>query len=184
MKLLEKEKAGPAAAAQGRSSPQAPQKGKGAPGQGRFTAFRQQVARFAGLVETLISLIVLAAVIITGARVVVELADLALAQNVNDAFDSFLRNAFNVVIGVEFVKMLAKHSAGSAIEVLLFAIARQMVVEHTTPIENLVSILAILLIFVIRKFLFVSAFDLQEEPLGESLLTDQAKLKGEPEQEE
>ena len=56
------------------------------------------------------------------------------------------------------VKMLAKHSPGSAIEVLLFAIARQMVVEHTSPVENLISIVAILLIFVIRKYLFVPAF--------------------------
>ena len=63
-----------------------------------------------------------------------------------------------MVIGIEFVKMLAKHSPGSAIEVLLFAIARQMVVEHTSPVENLVSILAILLIFVIREYLFVPAF--------------------------
>lgn len=49
--------------------------------------------------------------------------------------------------------MLAKHTPGSAIEVLLFAIARQMVVEHTSPLENLIGIVTIALIFAIRKFL-------------------------------
>ena len=54
--------------------------------------------------------------------------------------------------------MLAKHTPGSAIEVLLFAIARQMVVEHTSPLENLIGIVTIALIFAIRKFLFVPSF--------------------------
>ena len=64
----------------------------------------------------------------------------------------------NLIIGVEFIKMLAKHTPGSAIEVLLFAIARQMVVEHTSPLENLIGIVTIALIFAIRKFLFVPSF--------------------------
>ena len=41
---------------------------------------------------------------------------------------------------------------------LLFAIARQMVIEHTTPVENLVGIVTIALIFIIRKYLFVPSF--------------------------
>lgn len=69
-----------------------------------------------------------------------------------------LEHAFNLIIGVEFIKMLAKHTPGSAIEVLLFAIARQMVIEHTTPVENLVGIVTIALIFIIRKYLFVPSF--------------------------
>ena len=44
------------------------------------------------------------------------------------------------------------------IDVLLFAIARQMVVEHTSPLENLIGIVTIALIFAIRKFLFVPSF--------------------------
>lgn len=124
----------------------------------RLIQCRRQIAKMASIVETAISALVLIAIAIAGLRIAVQLWDLTLAPDVTDAFDTLLRNAFNVVIGVEFVKMLAKHSPGSAIEVLLFAIARQMVVEHTSPIENLVSIIAILLIFVIRKYLFVPAF--------------------------
>ena len=124
----------------------------------RLIFCRQWVARMASIIETVVALVVLLAILVAGVRVLLDVQDLFLAPDVDEAFTTFLRSAFNVVIGIEFVKMLAKHSPGSAIEVLLFAIARQMVVEHTSPLENLVSILAILLIFVIRKYLFVPAF--------------------------
>ena len=124
----------------------------------RLIICRQWVARMASIIETVVALVVLLAILVAGVRVLFEVKDLVLAPDVDEAFTTFLSSAFNVVIGIEFVKMLAKHSPGSAIEVLLFAIARQMVVEHTSPVENLVSNLAILLIFVIRKYLFVPAF--------------------------
>ena len=34
----------------------------------------------------------------------------------------FLQRALDIVIGIEFIKMLAKHSPGSSLEVLLYAI--------------------------------------------------------------
>ena len=70
----------------------------------------------------------------------------------------FLQRALDIVIGIEFIKMLAKHSPGSSLEVLLYAIARHMVVGHESALENLLSVGAIALIFVVRKFFFVPAF--------------------------
>lgn len=144
----------------------------------RLILCRQWVAKMASIIETVIAAVVLLAILVAGVRVLLEMQDLVLAPNVDEAFTEFLRSAFNVVIGIEFVKMLAKHSPGSAIEVLLFAIARQMVVEHTSPVENLVSILAILLIFVIRKYLFVPAFGAHmpgEDAFGTSSLAAREK---------
>ena len=60
--------------------------------------------------------------------------------------------------GIEFIKMLAKHSPGSSLEVLLYAIARHMVVGHESAMENLLSVSAIALIFIVRRFFFVPAF--------------------------
>ena len=77
----------------------------------------------------------------------------------NDAEVSiFLQRALDIVIGIEFIKMLAKHSPGSSLEVLLYAIARHMVVGHESALENLLSVGAIALIFIVRKFFFVPAF--------------------------
>ena len=48
----------------------------------------------------------------------------------------FLQRALDIVIGIEFIKMLAKHSPGSSLEVLLYAIARHMVVGHESAMER------------------------------------------------
>ena len=77
----------------------------------------------------------------------------------NDAEVSiFLQRALDIVIGIEFIKMLAKHSPGSVLEVLLYAIARHMIVGHEDAVQNLVSVGAIALIFIIRKYFFVPSF--------------------------
>ena len=47
----------------------------------------------------------------------------------------FLQRALDIVIGIEFIKMLAKHSPGSSLEVLLYAIARHMVVGHESALR-------------------------------------------------
>ena len=71
---------------------------------------------------------------------------------------TFLERALDIVIGIEFIKMLAKHSPGSSLDVLLYAIARHLVVGHDSALENLLSVGAIALIFIVRKFFFVPAF--------------------------
>ena len=65
----------------------------------------------------------------------------------------FLEKAMMLAIGLEFVKMLCKHTPSTIIDVLLFAIARQMIVEHTTPLENLITIVALAALFATRKYL-------------------------------
>ena len=105
---------------------------------------RRKVAFFASVIEIAISIIVLIAIVIAGIQVVREVFSLAGDPKAHEGFTVFLGHAFNLI--------------GSAIEVLLFAIARQMVVEHTSPLENLIGIVTIALIFAIRKFLFVPSF--------------------------
>ena len=96
--------------------------------------FRDQIAEAAGILEVVLSGIVLAALLMS----IVPLVD--------------------IVIGIEFIKMLAKHSPGSVLEVLLYAIARHMIVGHEDAVQNLVSVGAIALIFIIRKYFFVPSF--------------------------
>ena len=124
----------------------------------RLIFCRQWVARMASIIETVVALVVLLAILVAGVRVLLDVQDLFLAPDVDEAFTTFLRSAFNVVIGIEFIKMLAKHSPGSALEVLLYAIARHMILGHGSAVENLISVISIGLIFLIRKFVFVPSF--------------------------
>ena len=118
---------------------------------------RDQVAEFASLLEVIISVLVLTGLVISSVPVAREMLSLWQSGS-TDAFQTFLGHAFNLVIGIEFIKMLAKHSPGSALELLLYAIARNMILGHGTAAENLLGVVAIGLIFVIRKFLFVPSF--------------------------
>ncbi len=45
----------------------------------------------------------------------------------------FVGVAFNLVICIEFVKMLCKQTPDTLVEVMMFAIARQMIVETYEP---------------------------------------------------
>lgn len=64
-----------------------------------------------------------------------------------------------IIIGVELIKMITSYTIDSVIDVILLAVARQVIVEHTVPMENLVAVLAIGLLFFIRKYLYVSHLD-------------------------
>ena len=68
-------------------------------------------------------------------------------------FHSFLSDALNLVIGIEFIRMLVKHTPESVLSVLLFAIARHVVLESAESIDLLIGVLAIMVIFFIRKYL-------------------------------
>lgn len=69
------------------------------------------------------------------------------------SLDEFLVSTMNVIVGLELMKMLILHTPRAVTEVLLFAIARQLVVSHSTPVDTLLGVAAVALIFVIRKFL-------------------------------
>ena len=117
------------------------------------------VYRIAQALEILVSLLVIAAILLSLVSVAHELGILASDPLRENGLHDFLAAAFTVVIGIEFLKMLSRHNMGSVVEVLLFAISRQMVIEHTSPVENLLMVAAIAALFLIRKFLFIPDLD-------------------------
>lgn len=117
------------------------------------------IYRIAQFLEILISVIVIVAIAVSLYAVLVELHVMANSPDNVDMLTEFLATAFTVVIGIEFLKMLSRHNMSSVVEVLLFAIARQMVIEHTSAIENLIMVIAIAILFTIRKYLFIPGLD-------------------------
>ena len=68
------------------------------------------------------------------------------------AFMEFLELVLNLVVGVEFLKMLLRPSTDTILEVLMFVIARHMVVKTTTSFEDLLSVLSVAVLLLIRKY--------------------------------
>ena len=121
------------------------------------TALRNFIIQSSTLLEILLSGLVLIGLLLSIVPLLKWMPGLLVDGNEVE-IRTFLERALDIVIGIEFIKMLAKHSPGSSLEVLLYAIARHMVVGHESALENLLSVGAIALIFVVRKFFFVPAF--------------------------
>lgn len=83
----------------------------------------------------------------------------------SDFFTHFLELALNIVVGIEFLKMLCRHNMDAVIEVLLFTLARHLIVNQHSMVEGLLCIVSIAILFVVRKFLFVPKID--KDPLHE-----------------
>ena len=109
------------------------------------TSLRNRIIQASSLLEVLLSGLVLIGLLLSVVPLIRWMPGLLFDGN-------------EAEIGIEFIKMLAKHSPGSSLEVLLYAIARHLVVGHDSAVENLLSVGAIALIFIVRKFFFVPAF--------------------------
>lgn len=70
-------------------------------------------------------------------------------------YDDLLEICFNLIIGVELIRMLFMHTPITVFEVLLFAIARQIIIDHSSPVNSLIGVVAIAILFATRRFLFV-----------------------------
>lgn len=143
----------------------------------------------AGILDILTEVmeIVVAVIILVGfcVSVIPLLMDMpGLLDNTNEySFHVFLEHAFNLVIGIEFVRMLIRHTPGSALDVLLFAIARHMVLDVGNGAELLLCVASIAGIFAIRKFLFVKSFEPAEKTSEENVHDDRNIEEGSTEKD-
>ena len=117
------------------------------------------------LFELFISVIVGLGIIVFAVKRVVEFADLEYLKSSSASLVAVLDKAIILAIGAEFIKMLCKHTPETVIEVLAFALARQLIVGHASPIENLITVIAIAILFAVRRFL-LKRHDLVETPYG------------------
>ncbi len=119
---------------------------------------RDRLSHAASAVEVVLGIMILVACVVCSLGMVFTTN---LSQLVIDP--TYLRDRMSdvclIIIGVELIEMISSHSIGAVVDVLLLAVARQMIVEHTAPMENMFTILSVGLLFVIRKFLYVSALD-------------------------
>ena len=115
--------------------------------------------RLAQILETLVGAVLVVAICAALFSVIEEAGLLWKSAGSDHIFHDFLARTFSVVIGIEFLKMLCRHSMRSVVEVVLFATARKMVVDHASAMETLLMVIALAVLFLIRKYLFVAALD-------------------------
>ena len=109
--------------------------------------------------ELVAALIVIILIIAQTAGLVMNMVSNSSMLTHSDEFTSFLGKCLNIVIGIEFLKMLCRHNMDAVIEVLLFTLARHLIVKQFEILEGLICVVAISLLFVVRRFLFVAHID-------------------------
>ena len=71
--------------------------------------------------------------------------------------DTYLHNILTLVVGLEFVRMLLDMTPANTLEVLIVAIARQVILTHDNPWSNVASVVCIAGLFAIRRYLITKA---------------------------
>ena len=83
----------------------------------------------------------------------VEIFRMFTVEGYFNTIDNYLHNILTLVVGLEFVRMLLDMTPANTLEVLIVAIARQVILSHNSPWSNVASVLCIAGLFAIRRFL-------------------------------
>lgn len=119
--------------------------------------------KFAKILEILISVFIIIAIFISIIPLIQGLEGLWKNPEELNSFRNYIGIVFNVIISIELLKMIYKSNLGSVVELLVFAISRQLIVEHTTILEYSIGVVSIAILFIIRKFLFIPKIDSDDE---------------------
>jgi uncharacterized membrane protein (DUF373 family) len=107
--------------------------------------------------ETVFAVFVIISVIIGGVELFQYVRIILFAQppDIYNMFRDMLGYLLLLVIGLELALMLIRHTPGSVIEVMFFAIARKILIYTNETYEFLIGVVALAGLFAIRRFLFV-----------------------------
>ena len=120
------------------------------------------------ILEIIMGFFVLAAVAVGAVKLIPEFLVLWQGQMNTELFLEFLEMILNLVIGIEFLKMLLRPNTDMILEVLVFVIARHMVVRTTTSWEDFLSVTSVLALLLVQKYLDKQKED-TEEPKSREL---------------
>lgn len=98
------------------------------------------------VIEVVLSLLVGIAVIAALISILPNIFGIIGSGMKDGGLAEILEEVFNIVIAVEFLKMLLKPTSLTVIEVLIFLIARHMILQQTTPAQDLMSVVGICLL--------------------------------------
>ncbi len=109
------------------------------------------------VLELIVAIFVLIGVVMALISLVPTVGDFWQNRYETDSLMHFLERASAIVIGVEFMKMLCRPNADNILETIIFLVARHMIIVTTsTPMEDLISTISIVLLCFMRRYLSVS----------------------------
>ena len=106
------------------------------------------------VIEIIIAIITLCAMVYLLFTEVAKIFDphFAVNEHLSDT-KHFLESILGIVIGLEFVSMLVDFTPANILEVLVLAISRHVIINHSDPVSTIVCVVCIAGLFAIRRFL-------------------------------
>lgn len=119
----------------------------------KIKRLRRQVPVICGILEMIIAVLVLIGLILSLIGMFRERNMFQDLINGEMDFMTYMETIFTLVIGIEFMEMLCRPNAANVMEVLIFLVARHMILEHGTVYADFVSVLSICILCVVRRML-------------------------------
>lgn len=117
---------------------------------------RKLIQKICALLDLAAAFLVLVAIVLSIIGLVSDVSVFQKLLTDPSEFKHYLEQIFMLVIGIEFLGMLCRPSSENVIEVLIFLVARHMIVGDTTPYQDFVSVISVALLCVVRRYLRVT----------------------------
>src|SRR5690606_33466799 len=113
------------------------------------------IMAFTKWMELILALSIIIAVIISTKDIFILMKQIYSARQMElyNLFNNFLSHILLLIIGLELIETLITHTPSSIIDIMLFAIARKMLIHSSNAYELLVGAIAIAILFATRRFL-------------------------------
>lgn len=110
----------------------------------------------ATILEKLVALITILAVFWYGYESIAVM--ISMDWTSTETFYEFINRALIIVIGIEFVRMLANHSIAAVLELLAFVIARKMLRPELSSLDIALSVGSFVALMAARHYLMEDQF--------------------------
>lgn len=132
---------------------------------GKLARFKKYVHIICGLLDLIAAALVLVGIVLYIISIVGKIDTFYKLFTDASEFKHYLEQIFMLVIGIEFLEMLCRPSSENVIEVLIFLVARHMIVGDTTPYQDFVSVISVALLCVVRRYLRITEEDRKEKKI-------------------
>lgn len=115
----------------------------------------KSIKSFIAWIEIVLAIFIIVTVIVSGKDIAVLIYKVFLteASSTYEILQGLFSHILLLVVGLELALMLISHTASNVLEVILYAIARKMLISNTTSVDLILGVLSLAILFSIDKFL-------------------------------
>ena len=133
--------------------------------------------RTARYLEITLSVVIAAVIGYLIVKLIISLLTDPAALTAADGMNDFLSSAFTLIVGIEFLVLALNPSADSVLDMLVFTVARQIVLNHDM-VSTLLGIVCIGVLLEIRRRMQVVKKEGGEVVSKETLINKPIELRG------